>query len=100
MARPPGGLRVGESRRADGGSYSKSPSRRLSRSSSASASILAARSDSARLLSAAARRSDMILSARARRSDMSARGERDEWLDEILSELSENGSGERRRPRS
>ena len=32
--------------------------------------------------------------------EASERGERDDWLDEILSELSENGSGERRRPRS
>ena len=32
--------------------------------------------------------------------EASQRGERDDWLDEILSELSENGSGERRRPRS
>ena len=30
----------------------------------------------------------------------SERGERDEWLDEILSELSENGGGEKRRPRN
>ena len=32
--------------------------------------------------------------------EASERGERDEWLDEILSELSENGGGERRRPRN
>ena len=31
--------------------------------------------------------------------EASQRGERDEWLDEILSELSENGAGEKRRPR-
>ena len=37
---------------------------------------------------------------RLARREASARGERDEWLDEILSELSENGGGERRRPRS
>ena len=37
---------------------------------------------------------------RLARREASARGERDDWLDEILSELSENGSGERRRPRS
>ena len=35
----------------------------------------------------------------AQRED-SERGERDEWLDEILSELSENGAGEKQRPRS
>ena len=32
--------------------------------------------------------------------EASERGERDDWLDEILSELSENGAGEKRRPRS
>ena len=32
--------------------------------------------------------------------EASERGERDDWLDEILSELSENGGGERRRPRN
>ena len=32
--------------------------------------------------------------------EASERGERDEWLDEILSELSENGGGEKRRPRN
>ena len=32
--------------------------------------------------------------------EASQRGERDDWLDEILSELSENGAGEKRRPRS
>ena len=37
---------------------------------------------------------------RLARREASQRGERDDWLDEILSELSENGSGERRRPRS
>ena len=37
---------------------------------------------------------------RIARREASARGERDDWLDEILSELSENGGGERRRPRS
>ena len=31
--------------------------------------------------------------------EASQRGERDDWLDEILSELSENGAGEKRRPR-
>ena len=31
--------------------------------------------------------------------EASERGERDDWLDEILSELSENGAGEKRRPR-
>ena len=37
---------------------------------------------------------------RLARREASERGERDDWLDEILSELSENGGGERRRPRS
>ena len=37
---------------------------------------------------------------RIARREASQRGEREDWLDEILSELSENGSGERRRPRS
>ena len=37
---------------------------------------------------------------RLARREASQRGEREDWLDEILSELSENGSGERRRPRS
>ena len=37
---------------------------------------------------------------RLARREASERGERDVWLDEILSELSENGGGERRRPRS
>ena len=32
--------------------------------------------------------------------EASERGERDDWLDEILSELSENGGGARRRPRN
>ena len=32
--------------------------------------------------------------------EASERGERDDWLDEILSDLSENGGGERRRPRN
>ena len=32
--------------------------------------------------------------------EASERGERDDWLAEILSELSENGGGERRRPRN
>ena len=34
---------------------------------------------------------------RLARREASERGERDDWLDEILSELSENGGGERRR---
>ena len=34
---------------------------------------------------------------RLARREASQRGERDDWLDEILSELSENGGGERRR---
>ena len=34
---------------------------------------------------------------RLARREASERGERDVWLDEILSELSENGGGERRR---
>ena len=37
---------------------------------------------------------------RLARREASERGERDDWLDEILSELSENGAGEKRRPRS
>ena len=37
---------------------------------------------------------------RLARREASQRGERDEWLDEILSELSENGASEKRRPRS
>ena len=37
---------------------------------------------------------------RLARREASQRGEREDWLDEILSELSENGGGERRRPRS
>ena len=37
---------------------------------------------------------------RLARREASERDERDDWLDEILSELSENGGGERRRPRS
>ena len=37
---------------------------------------------------------------RLARREASERGERDDWLDEILSELSENGGGERRRPRN
>ena len=37
---------------------------------------------------------------RLARREASQRGERDDWLDEILSELSENGAGEKRRPRS
>ena len=37
---------------------------------------------------------------RLARREASARGERDDWLDEILSELSANGGGERRRPRN
>ena len=37
---------------------------------------------------------------RLARREASQRGERDDWLDEILSELSENGSREKRRPRS
>ena len=36
---------------------------------------------------------------RLARREASERGERDDWLDEILSELSENGAGEKRRPR-
>ena len=37
---------------------------------------------------------------RLARREASERDERDDWLDEILSELSENGGGERRRPRN
>ena len=37
---------------------------------------------------------------RLARRAASERGERDDWLDEILSELSENGGGEKRRPRN
>ena len=37
---------------------------------------------------------------RLARREESERGERDDWLDEILSELSENGGGEKRRPRN
>ena len=37
---------------------------------------------------------------RLARREASERGEREDWLDEILSELSENGGGERRRPRN
>ena len=37
---------------------------------------------------------------RLARREAAERGERDDWLDEILSELSENGGGARRRPRS
>ena len=37
---------------------------------------------------------------RLARREASERGERDDWLDEILSELSENGGSERRRPRN
>ena len=37
---------------------------------------------------------------RLARREASQRGERDDWLDEILSELSENGGGAGRRPRS
>ena len=37
---------------------------------------------------------------RLARREASERGERDDWLDEILSELSENGGGARRRPRN
>ena len=36
---------------------------------------------------------------RIARREASDRGERDDWLDEILSDLSENGKSERRRPR-
>ena len=37
---------------------------------------------------------------RLARREESELGERDDWLDEILSELSENGGGEKRRPRN
>ena len=37
---------------------------------------------------------------RLARREASERGERDDWLDEILSELSENGSRENQRPRN
>ena len=46
------------------------------------------------------RRAIREIRERLARREASERGERDDWLDEILSELSENGAGEKRRPRS
>ena len=46
------------------------------------------------------RRAIREIRERLARREASERGERDDWLDEILSELSENGGGEKRRPRS